>query len=115
MAETVEPAAQARFFARVVELETFGGYSCRSVDNMAGAQLSEHAFGNAIDISGFKLEDGREISIVRDRKRPDTQESAFLREAHAGRASSSPSPPPVWSQQQQLFCRCKPMCAGKLV
>ena len=34
-----------------------------------GAQLSEHAFGNAIDVSGFKLADGREISVVRDWKR----------------------------------------------
>jgi hypothetical protein len=84
VADTVEPAAQARFSARVVELETFGAYSCRSVDNLAGAQLSEHSFGNAIDISGFKLEDGREISIVGDWKRPNSQESAFLREAHAG-------------------------------
>jgi hypothetical protein len=84
LAEVVQPAAQARFGQPVVGLTAFGAYSCRSVDNIAGAQLSEHAFGNAIDISGFKLADGRAIVIVQDWKKTDSQESAFLHEAHAG-------------------------------
>jgi hypothetical protein len=82
--QSVQPIAQARFGEPVASLEVFGAYSCRSVDNIAGAQLSEHAFGNAIDVSGFRLADGRDIVIVRDWKRTDTQESAFLHEAHAG-------------------------------
>jgi extensin-like protein len=84
LADVVQPYAQQNFGENVVELEAFGAYSCRTVDNLAGAQLSEHAFGNAIDVSGFRLADGREISIVRDWKRSDTQEAAFLREIHAG-------------------------------
>ena len=82
--QVVQPAAQARFGQRVVGLDAFGAYSCRSVDNIAGAQLSEHAFGNAVDVSGFRLADGREIVIAREWKKTDTQESAFLHEAHAG-------------------------------
>jgi len=82
--EVVQPVAQARFGQRVVGLDVFGAYSCRSVDNIAGAQLSEHAFGNAVDVSGFRLADGREIVIAREWKKTDTQESAFLHEAHAG-------------------------------
>ena len=84
LAEVVQPSAEARFGSNVVGLEAFGAYSCRCVDNVAGAQLSEHAFGNAIDVAGFKLADGREISIVRDWKKADSQESAFLHEIHAG-------------------------------
>jgi hypothetical protein len=84
LAEVVQPAAQARFGQPVVGLTAFGAYSCRTVDNIAGAQLSEHAFGNAIDISGFKLADGRQVVIVQDWKKTDSQESAFLHEAHAG-------------------------------
>ena len=84
LAQVVQPAAQAHFGEAVVGLTAFGAYSCRSVDNIAGAQLSEHSFGNAIDISGFKLADGRSIVIVQDWKKTDTQESAFLHEAHAG-------------------------------
>jgi hypothetical protein len=84
LAQVVQPAAQARFGQAIVGLTAFGAYSCRSVDNIAGAQLSEHSFGNAIDISGFKLADGRSIVIVQDWKRTETQESAFLHEVHAG-------------------------------
>jgi Extensin-like protein C-terminus len=62
----------------------FGAYSCRSVDNIAGARLSEHAFGNALDVSGFTLADGRTLEFVRDWKRTDTQEAVFLHETHAG-------------------------------
>ncbi len=84
LGEVVQPAAQARFGSNVVGLETFGAYSCRGIDNLAGARLSEHAFGNAVDVAGFRLADGREISIVRDWKKADSQESAFLHEIHAG-------------------------------
>jgi Extensin-like protein C-terminus len=84
LTQVVQPAAQARFGEAVVGLTAFGAYSCRSVDNIAGAQLSEHSFGNAIDISGFKLAGGRTIVIVQDWKKADTQESAFLHEVHAG-------------------------------
>jgi hypothetical protein len=80
----VQPAAMTRFGVSVSELDVFGAYSCRTVDNLAGQRLSEHAFGNAVDVSGFVLSDGRKIVIVRDWKRTDTQESAFLHEAQAG-------------------------------
>jgi Extensin-like protein C-terminus len=82
--EVVQPAAQARFNQRVVEIIGMGTYSCRSINNQAGAGLSEHSFGNAIDVGGFRLADGREISIVRDWTRGDEQAQAFLRDVHAG-------------------------------
>ena len=39
LAEVVQPYAQADFGQNVVELEAFGAYSCRSVDNLAGAMI----------------------------------------------------------------------------
>ena len=80
----VEPDAQARFGQRVATVNVFGAYSCRGIDNMAGARLSEHAFGNAVDVAGFTLADGRRIDFVHDWKSAGTQETAFLHEAHAG-------------------------------
>ena len=80
----VEPDAQARFGQRVATVNVFGAYSCRPIDNMAGARLSEHAFGNAVDVAGFTLADGRRIDFVHDWKSAGTQEAAFLHEAHAG-------------------------------
>jgi hypothetical protein len=82
--DVVEPEAQARFNQRVVEIESFGTYSCRGINGDAGARLSEHAFGNAIDVSGFRLADGREISIMRDWPMGDPPTQAFLRDIHAG-------------------------------
>ncbi len=84
MASVVQPAAQSRFGAPVSELDVFSAFSCRSVDNIAGAKLSEHSFGNAVDVAGFRIVDGRQIIIVRDWKKVETQEAAFLRDAHAG-------------------------------
>ncbi len=84
LADVVQPLAQARFGQRVVEINSMGAYSCRSMNNQYGAAISEHAFGNAIDIGGFRLADGREISIVRDWTRGDDQTQAFLRDVQAG-------------------------------
>ncbi len=85
--DVVEPAAQARFNERVVEIESLGTYSCRTINGYAGTRLSEHAFANAIDVSGFRLADGREISIMRDWPMGDPQTRAFLRDIHAGACS----------------------------
>jgi hypothetical protein len=84
LAETVQPVALARFGQKVVQINGMGAYSCRGINNQPGARFSEHAFGNAIDIGGFRLADGREISIVRDWTRGDEQTQAFLRDVHAG-------------------------------
>lgn len=83
LAESVQPAAQARFGQPVAEISSMGAYSCRTMNNMPGGRISEHAFGNAFDIGGFRLADGREISIVRDWWRGDAQTRAFLQDVHA--------------------------------
>ncbi|MGH6795136.1 MAG: extensin family protein [Methylocella sp.] len=84
LVEIVQPAAQARFGEPVAEIESMGAYSCRTMNNQPGARISEHGFGNAFDIGGFRLADGREISIVRDWTRGDDQTRAFLQDVHAG-------------------------------
>ncbi len=38
-------------------------YSCRGRNRVAGAKLSEHAFGRAIDISAFRLGDGSTVTV----------------------------------------------------
>jgi hypothetical protein len=54
------------------------------MNNQPGARLSEHSFGNAIDIGGFVLADGRKITLVHDWTRGDDQTQAFLRDVHNG-------------------------------
>jgi hypothetical protein len=84
IAEVLQPAAMARFGQPVARINAMGAYSCRPIDNISGAKLSEHSFGNALDVGGFTLADGHEIVVVKHWNKGDPQEKAFLREAHAG-------------------------------
>ena len=47
-------------------LRVVAHYSCRSRNNQSGARLSEHSFGNAIDIAGIGLNDGTEMTVLTD-------------------------------------------------
>lgn len=84
LTDVVQPAAQARFGMQVTQINSMGSYSCRGMNGQAGAPLSEHSFGNALDIGGFVLADGRQITLVRDWTRGDEQTRAFLMDVHAG-------------------------------
>lgn len=77
----VRPAAVEIFDSPVARIETYGSFSCR---NIAGSQrLSQHAFGNAIDVSGFRLEDGQVID-VKAHWDAGGKEEKFLRRVHKG-------------------------------
>lgn len=53
----------------VVELRVAASYICRPRNNIRGAKISEHGRGKAIDISGFILSNGRELSVQGDYNR----------------------------------------------
>jgi hypothetical protein len=52
------------------------------MNGQRGAPISEHAFGNALDIASFTLADGRRIT-VKDGWRGLPEEQGFLRDIHA--------------------------------
>lgn len=80
--DVVQPAAELILGTQIAEVKA-GSYSCRTMNNQAGAKTSEHAFGNALDIMGFKTADGRDISVKNGWKgQPEEQE--FLREVFVG-------------------------------
>jgi hypothetical protein len=81
--EIVKPAAEMYFGVPLVDVKA-GSYSCRPRNNQRGAKLSEHAFGNALDVMGFVLADGREISVEKGWRGRDPVEQEFLREAFVG-------------------------------
>ncbi len=62
--DVVQPAAVRQFGTYVTEVQTVGAYSCRRING--GYNMSEHAYGNAMDVSGFKLADGRRIRIGKE-------------------------------------------------
>ncbi|HZS64648.1 MAG TPA: extensin family protein [Xanthobacteraceae bacterium] len=75
--ESVQPAAMRWFGQPVVEIKQISAYSCRTMNGRPGANISEHAFGNALDIAGFTLADGRKI-VVRTAWRGTPEEQGFL-------------------------------------
>ncbi len=80
----VQPAAERHLGQRVVALTHLGTVNCRRIGgggaNDSGAAWSEHATGNAIDISGFILADGSRVSLLDHWDATDGR-SAFLRDA----------------------------------
>jgi hypothetical protein len=81
-ASSVQPAAQRWFGTRVVEIRQISAYSCRGMNGNSHAHISEHAFGNALDIAAFTLADGRRIS-VKDGWHGLPEEQGFLRDVQA--------------------------------
>jgi hypothetical protein len=86
MRHVVQPAARRHFGAQVTLVENLGSYNCRRI---AGRDSwSEHASGNAIDVSAFVLADGRRIVLLRDwnseNPRDGAKRAAFLREVRDG-------------------------------
>jgi len=79
LVDAVQPAAMRWFGARVVEIKQISAYSCRGMNGNPHAHISEHAFGNALDIAGFTLADGRYISVQTGWKGMP-EEQGFLRD-----------------------------------
>nr|WP_315457224.1 extensin family protein [uncultured Sphingorhabdus sp.] len=77
----VRPAAKQYLGGDVVRIETMGTFSCRNINGGQSGKLSEHAFGNAVDVSAFILNDGRRVSVLSGWN-GSAEERAFLRRLH---------------------------------
>ncbi len=75
----LRPQAEKIFQSPLRQIETYGSFSCR---NIAGTRIrSQHSYANAIDISGFVLEDGTRIR-VKDHWRERSDEGRYLKRVH---------------------------------
>ncbi len=74
----VESAAQRNFSESVVSIDVAASYSCRARNNQSGNKMSEHGYGNAIDIAAFTLESGRKVTVL-DGWSGGSDERSFLR------------------------------------
>ena len=79
----VQPAARRHFGTGVRSFLHAGSYSCRRLYSRSDGAWSEHATADAIDILGFRLEDGRTISVLRDWNKTGP-EAPFLRDVRDG-------------------------------
>jgi hypothetical protein len=81
VAEIAQPAAEAWFGEAIVEVRQLSSYSCRRIGG--SGSMSEHGFGNALDVAGFTFASGR-IVTVKHGWVGAPEERGFLRQIHAG-------------------------------
>ncbi|GAO37919.1 hypothetical protein SCH01S_01_00820 [Sphingomonas changbaiensis NBRC 104936] len=82
--QIVQPAAEHLLGARVTGIDHFGSYSCRRMYGRSTGDWSEHARANAIDVAGFRLSDGRRITVARDWNGGTLKQQQFLRAVRDG-------------------------------
>lgn len=80
--ESVDSYVMARENSRIAEVVVGTSYMCRNVNSGLGGNLSFHAFGDALDVVGFKLEDGRFITVEGGWSDAVSPEGRLLRFAH---------------------------------
>jgi hypothetical protein len=82
MAATVQPTAKAEFGADLKSINQASAFVCRP--RHGTRKLSEHAFGNALDIASFTLTDGKKIEIGPTRPEKDAKFLDAVRKAACG-------------------------------
>jgi hypothetical protein len=82
----VQPAARKILGSRVVAIDHYGSYACRNVYGEAHGRPSEHARANALDVAGFRLADGRRVTVAADFRRADAR-GDFVRRVRSGACS----------------------------
>lgn len=80
--DVVLPAARTHLNSEIARIEHLGAYACRNVRG-SNSRISQHASANAIDISAFRLKDGRRVSVAADWQ-GDTPEARFLQAVRTG-------------------------------
>jgi hypothetical protein len=77
--QSLEPAAREILGSDVVQIEHFGAYACRPINNGGtSTRASAHSQAAALDFSGVRLRDGRRIAVAGDWS-GDAPEARFLR------------------------------------
>ena len=90
ISDKLQPAAKKSFGSPIARVLA-GSYSCRNRYGLARAPISEHAYMNAIDISGFVLENGKIIRVSKSWTPPKEEATADAKKAgtaHNGRAKT---------------------------
>lgn len=79
---TVDGYADAMLDSPLAEVVTGTSYMCRNRNNASSGFTSEHGFANAVDVTGFTLEDGRSIDVTANWLPAAQPEGRLLRLAH---------------------------------
>ncbi len=76
---TMALEARSAFGSDAERIFVAASYACRGRNNVAGARLSEHGFGRAIDIRAIALEDGQTWSVQPHAQGSDDPAARFQR------------------------------------
>lgn len=63
--QQVKPLARQMLGDDLRQIDHLGSFACRNIYHRQHARRSEHATAEALDISGFRLSDGRRISVLK--------------------------------------------------
>jgi hypothetical protein len=80
----VAPLGHTTLHARVAEIETGPGYDCRTQDRIAGAKISAHAKGLAVDFVAITLADTRRVLVERQTSADEASYFRAIRTAACG-------------------------------
>ncbi len=75
----LQPAARDLFGAQISQIDHIGSYNCRRIRG-SSERWSTHATADAIDVSGFRLDDGTRLRLINDWD-DGGPKGAFLRRA----------------------------------
>ena len=78
----VDAYAGAALDSKLAELQTGTSFMCRNRVSDENGFISEHGFANAVDLTGFTLENGTTISVKDDWMPATTPEGKLLRQSH---------------------------------
>ncbi|CAM5337212.1 hypothetical protein MAUB1S_05844 [Mycolicibacterium aubagnense] len=80
--DVVAPAAKAELGQELKSISQASGYVCRPRNG--SSKLSEHAFGNALDIAAFTLADGTTVEVGKTTSPPQAKLIDRIRKAACG-------------------------------
>jgi len=64
----------ARFMgSSLTRIDHYGSFACRNIYHRQNARRSEHASAEALDISGFRLANGQQVTVLKGWRQPETQ------------------------------------------
>lgn len=78
---SLQPLAEQTFDQKIDRVRHYGTYACRNINSAKKGRRSQHALANAIDIAGFRLQDGTELSVL-NHWHADNTKGEFIRNVH---------------------------------
>lgn len=81
--QQLQPLALEHLGSEVSRVEHFGSFACRNVYHRENARRSQHASANAFDVAAFRLDNGDQVSVLRDWDTTQAPaKSTFLKALH---------------------------------